>query len=144
MSITVEEIENLVKQLADQRALVEELKRPYSEANEKLEEIEQKVAGALVEMGKDGYKSEYGTVSRRTEWRYNLPTTPEDKAAFFQFLREKGVFEQMATVNSNTYNSFCKAEQEAAVERDPASALSFRIPGVPEPKQRQVLSFRKK
>lgn len=144
MAITVDEIESLVKQLADKRLEVEELKRPYSLASEELEQIEQQVAASLIEMGKDSYNSEYGTVSRRTEWRYNLPTTPEDKAAFFQFLRERGVFEQMATVNSNTYNSFCKAEQEAAIERDPEAALNFRIPGVPEPKQRQVLSFRKK
>lgn len=144
MAITVEEIESLVKQLADKRLEVEDLKRPYSQAQEQLEELEQKAAAALMEMDKESYRSEYGTISRRSEMRYNLPTTPEDRAAFFNFLKERGVFEQLITVNSNTYNSFIKAEREAAIERDPEAALNFSVPGVPEAKTRQVLSFRKK
>ena len=143
-TITVEEVESLVKQLADQRVLVDELKRPYSEANAKLEELEQKIANTLREMQKDSYKSEYGTVSRRLEWRFNLPTSPEDREKYFQFLKDKGVFEQMITVNANTHSSFCKAEWEAAKERDPEGSLNFQIPGVPEAKQREILSFRKK
>lgn len=142
--ITIQEVESLVKQLADQRELVENLKRPYSEANAKLEEMEMQMIGVLKEMGKSSYKSEYGTVSSRLEYRYNLPQTPEARAEYFKFLRDKGVFEQLITVNSNTHNSFCKAEMESAIERDPESALTFRIPGVDEPKQREILSFRKK
>ena len=142
--ITVAEIESLVKELADKRLQVEELKRPYSQAQEELEQIEGKVGGALIEMGKDSYKSEYGTVSRRTEERYNLPATPEDREKFFNFLKEKGVFEQLITVNSNTFNSFIKAEKEAVEARDPEAALHFSLPGVPEAKTRHVLSFRKK
>lgn len=143
--ITVQEIESLVKSLAEKRIEVEEKKRPYTQASEELEQIEQQVAAALVEMGKDSYKSEYGTVSRRTEDRYNLPTTPEDREKFFNFLKEKGVFEQMITINSNTYNSFVKAEKEALEQREgPEATLHFSLPGVPEAKSRQVLSFRKK
>lgn len=143
--ITVEQIETLCKNLADKRMEVEDKKRPYTQASEELEQIEQQVADALIEMGKDGYKSEYGTVSRRTEERFNLPQTPEDREKFFNFLKEKGVFEQMITINSNTYNSFVKAEKEALEQREgPEAALHFSLPGVPEAKSRQVLSFRKK
>lgn len=142
--ITVDEIESLIKSMADKRIEVENLKRPYSLANEELEKIEQQVVYALKEVGKDSYKSEYGTVTRVSQWRFNLPKTPEEKAAYFQFLREKGIFDAMATVNANTHNSFCKAEWEAAKERDPMEALNFRIPGIDEAKVYETLSFRKK
>lgn len=142
--ITISEVEALVKSMADKRIEVENLKRPYSQACTELEEIEQKVVGTLKELGKDNYKSEYGTVTRVNQWRFNLPKTPEDKAAYFEFLKGKGVFEGMATVNANTHNSFCKEEWNAAKERDPIEALNFRIPGIEEAKVYETLSFRKK
>jgi hypothetical protein len=142
--VTVSDMEALVKSLADKRLEVETLKKPYSQACEELEAIEQKIVGTLEELGKDNYKSEFGTITRVNQWRFNLPKSPEDKAAYFEFLRQKGIFEQMATVNANTHNSFCKEEWEAAKQRDPMEALNFRIPGIEEAKLYRTLSFRKK
>lgn len=144
MSITISDMEALVKSLADKRIEVETLKKPYSQAVAELEELEQKLVGTLKELGKDNYKSEFGTVTRVNQWRFNLPKTPEDRQRYFQFLKDKGVFEGMITVNSNTHNSFCKEEWEAAKQRDPMEALNFRIPGVEEAKVYETLSFRKK
>lgn len=143
-SITISDMEALAKNLAEKRIEVENLKKPYSQACTELEELENKIVLTLKELGKDNYKSEYGTITRVNQWRFNLPKTPEDKAAYFQFLKEKGVFEGMATVNANTHNSFCKEEWNAAKERDPMEALNFRIPGVEEAKVYETLSFRKK
>jgi len=142
--ISVNDMETVARQLAEKRLDVEEKKKPYSQAYAELEELEQKIAGMLKELGKDSYKSEFGTISRVTSWRFNLPQTPEAKAAYFEFLKQKGIFEQMATVNANTHNSFCLEEWNAAKQRDPMEALNFRIPGIEEAKTRETISFRKK
>lgn len=142
--VTIADMESLVKSLADKRLEVEELKKPYSAANEELEAIEQKIVHTLKELGKDNYKSEFGTITRVNQWRFNLPKTPEDKAAYFEFLKQKGIFDAMATVNANTHNSFCKEEWEAAKQGDPTEALNFSIPGIEAAKVYETLSFRKK
>ena len=75
----------------------------------------------------------------------NLPATPEDKENFFSYLKEKGLFESLITVNSNTLNSFYMREWETVKEHgDPEEAMNFKIPGIQEPKLHEVISFRKK
>lgn len=142
--VTISDMENLVKSLADKRLEVEELKKPYSKACAELEDLEQKIVLTLDELDKKNYKSEYGTVTRVNAWRFNLPKTPEDKAAYFEFLKQRGIFEGMATVNANSHNSFCNEEWNAAKQRDPVEALNFRIPGIEDAKVRTTLSFTKK
>ena len=141
--ITVAEIESLAKQLADKRNLIEELEKPVTQANKEKAELEAKIALALTEMGKDSYKSEYGTVSKVVKWRVNLPQG-EDKLKFFEFLRERGMFETMATINSNSLNSFYLEQWEIAKKDDPMAALNFSLPGIGEPKSHDSISFRKK
>ncbi len=141
--ITVDEIEGLAKALADKRLEVEELKAPLKIANEELEALEQKIVGALKEVGKDSYKSEYGTITRVNKFRVNLPQG-EDKMKFFEFLKTRGLFEGLATVNSNSLNSFFMEEWENAKKDDPMAALNFSLPGICEPKSYETLSFRKK
>jgi len=141
--ITVADIEALVKTLAEKRLECEELKKPLTKANEELEAIEQKLVEALDEVGKDSYKSESGTVTRVNKWRVNLPQG-EDKLKFFEFLKERNLFEGMATVNSNSLNAFFMEEWENAKKGDPMAALNFSLPGIGEPKAYKTLSFRRK
>ena len=141
--ITIEEIEATAKQMADKRIECEELKKPLTQANKELEEIEQKLVAMLKEVGKDSYRSEFGTATRVTKWRVNLPQG-EDKLKFFEFLKERGVYENMATINSNTLNSFYMEQWENAKKDDPMAALNFSLPGISEPKAYETLSFRKK
>ena len=143
MMITVAEIEALAKQLADKRIECDELKKPLTQANKELEELEQKVVSSLKEIGKDSYKSEFGTITRVEKWRVNLPQG-EDKLKFFDFLKERGMYDSMATINSNTLNSFFMEEWENAKKSDPETALNFSLPGISEPKVYETLSFRKK
>ena len=54
---------------------------------------------------------------------------PDDIARekFFNYLKGKGVFEQMITINSRTLNAFAKVELETANEE---GVLDFQIPGL--------------
>jgi hypothetical protein len=142
--VTVEEVENLCKSIAEKRLIIDEEKSKLTEKNKELDELEAKAVRYLEDLGKKSYKSEHGTVSITEKWRVNLPQTDEDKMAFFEYLRQKGLFEKYATVNSNSLNSYFIAEWEAIKQSDPEAALNFRLPGICEPKLHKDISFRKK
>lgn len=142
--ITVDAIEGMAKSLKELREEIDADKAILSEKNAALDELENKIVLTLKELGKTSYRSEYGTVSRNEKWRVNLPATPEDRAEFFEYLKNKGLFENMITVNSNTLNSYYMKEWEQAKGGDPEEALNFKVPGIGEPKLYEALSFRKK
>lgn len=143
-SVTVEQLEAMVKDYADLRSEIELDKVELSAKNETLDELEGKIAATLKELGKQSYKSEAGLISRVERWRVNLPQTPDEKQQLRDYLREKGL-EDMLTVNSNTMNSYYMKEwDEVKAHGDPEEAMNFRIPGIGEPKVHEILSFRKK
>ncbi len=142
---TVKDLEDLAKQIRDQRDIVAEKKAVYSDEQAKLDEIEARAVRILSELKKTSYKSEFGTIVCVDEERVNLPATPEAKDAFIAYLKERGEFERMITFNSNTLNSFYKQEKEMAKSSgDALDLLNFSIPGIDEPKIRQKLQFRRK
>ena len=144
-SVTVNELEEIIKQYSILRAEIEEEKKLMGEKTKALDELEGKIMATLKEIGKTSYKSEHGTISRVEKWRVNLPATPEEKAAFSEYLKSKELFEKMYTFNSNTLNSFYMEEWEQAKNSgDPMDALNFRVPGINEPKMHEIISFRKK
>jgi hypothetical protein len=143
--VTVQQLEELCKQMRELDDEIEKDKEALSEKNKKYTQLEAQAAQWLKELGKGSYKSNFGTVIRQEKWRVNLPQTPEDRDAFFGWLKERGLFEHMITVNSNTLNSLYMKEWEVAKESpDPVDALTFSIPGIPEPKLHETVSLRRK
>jgi hypothetical protein len=141
-SVTVAELDDLVRQIFDKRLVIEEAEAVVSGHNKELAKLEEKAVVYLKELGRDNYRTEWGTVSILEKWRVNLPQTDEDKQAFFQYLREKGLFDRLATVNSNSLNSLYMAEWAAAQEE--GKGMEFSIPGIGAPKLFEALGKRKK
>ena len=61
-----------------------------------------------------------------------------DKYALAEFLKMKGMFEDLFTFNAQTMNSFYKVEMEASDDID------FTVPGMSEPTLYRNLQLRKK
>ena len=139
--VTVADLDQLVEDIFQQKSKIEEMEAVTSEENKKLQALENKAVLYLEELGRDSYKSPAGSVGIQEKWRFALPKSEEDRVAFFSYLKEKGVFDQLITVNSNTYNSFVSKEWELAKES--GEGLSFHIPGVPEPSLFKMLTKRK-
>lgn len=139
MSVTVEEFEALCKQLRDKRSEYEDAKRVASGINEEVVAIENKLAECLNSTDKDTYKSEYGTVSLTFRTSYKVPQG-DGRPEFFNYLKERGVFDHLITVNSQTLNAWSRKEIEAAKERGEI----LEIPGLGEPTITPTISFRKK
>lgn len=140
MSITFDEVETLCARIADQRAVVEKASAAKKVEDKILEELELQLMEKLKQLDRKNFQSKLGTFSISHRVSVKVPSTPEEKAAFFDYLRQKGVFEQMVGVHSQTLNSFYKAEFEAAKDR--GEGLDFSIPGLQPPTVMETLSFR--
>lgn len=90
--------------------------------------------------GIERFDGELAAVTMKEKTSVKVPKSPEDKAAFFGYLREQGVFDDLATVNSATLNSWYRAELE--VRR--ASGKSEEVPGLGSVTSYYDLSVRKK
>jgi hypothetical protein len=139
MSITVEEFETLCRDLKDKRELYELKKREASDVNAQVEAIENKLAECLDESGKDSYKSEFGTVSLSFRTSYRVPQG-DGREEFFNYLKSRGDFDGLITVNSQTLNGWAKKEIEAAKERGEV----LEIPGLGQPSVTPMVRFSKK
>lgn len=133
-----------VKELEDMIAHCFELKEEYAEAtktakdiNTKLEMQKDKCIAALTELELTSYKSKAGTFSFNIMESFKVPATPAARNKFFAFLQEKGVYEDMITVNSRILNSWAKVEIEASDE------LDFQIPGLVKSEPMFKASMRK-
>jgi len=144
VSITVEELDNLCLKIKDKRAEIDAKKDELSELNGHLEELSITAVAALKELDRKNFQSKHGTITRKEQWYVNMPKDLNAKRELFEYLKERGVFEDFATVNHNTLNSFFTEEWEAAEAKGPDAIVEFSIPGLEAPKCRESLGFTKK
>jgi hypothetical protein len=130
--VTVTDLDALVEEIFTQKVKIEEMGELVTLENKKLAALEAKGVAYLEALGRESYKHPRGTISIKESWRFNLPATDEDKFAFFTWLRERGLYDKYATVNSNSYNSLLLTEWEIAQHE--GRAMEFSVPGVPQPK----------
>jgi hypothetical protein len=94
--------------------------------------------GIMTECGKEKYVVQgFGTLYFSNRMSVTMPKNPEDREAFFNYLKEKGAFDGLITVNSMTLNSFYKQEAEIANSPD------FKIPGIGTPTLIKTLNMRR-
>lgn len=144
-SIKLADFEKLIAQAYDLDAEVTRIKKEVLEpAVNKLADVEGRILETLERHDMTSYRSSRGLVTRTVRYSVQTPKSPEEKAAFFNWLREsKGedVFWAYATVNSQSLNSLYKAEMDIAKQE---ANFDFKIPGLSEPKGQPILSRRAK
>jgi len=86
------------------------------------------------------YKSKSGTITKSDQPNYRLPQDDSSRNAFFAYLKERGVYDSMITVNANTLKSYIKAEVELA---EAEGNIGFIPAGIEETEYRTVYSLRK-
>jgi hypothetical protein len=135
------ELEGLCDQIAVARLKTEEAAALKKAADQVVDGLELKLLEVLTNLGKTSYQSRAGTFGITHRMSVRVPSMPDDKKAFFEYLQSKGVFDQMATVNSATLNAYYKAEAEAAAQS--GQGMEFSIPGIGEPTINQIVTFRR-
>ena len=117
--VTLKELTGLcndVRKLRDDKKLADDMLKVI---NGKIATKEAKVLEYLSEYGMKNFSGDFGMVVRTKRYSVKQPDGPEKKSEFFNWLREKGVFEEMVSVNSRTLTSFVKAEHEATGKTPP-------------------------
>lgn len=129
--VTLQELDMICAEYAAKRQEKEKLDAEVREREKELFALEQKIQAYLEANNKTKYSVDgVGTFNVVERFSYKIPRTPEAKEKFFSYLRDKGVYEDLINVNSQTLNAFCKGQLEEARDRQD---FNFTIPGLEEP-----------
>lgn len=136
--INLNEFDTLCKAMFDQRKKVEAMEKELKDETARLEEMKGKVIAIMTDAGKEKYHVDgCGLLYFTNKRTASMPKDPEKRSAFFTYLRDKGIFEDLITVHSQTLTSFWNQEFEAANSPD------FKIPGIDEPTVRKTLTMKR-
>lgn len=138
--VTVAELDDLIKKLADCSNRCDQKAEEMKALNKEYAGLEGRIAAHMEELNREKYDSPYGKFAIKQQWRVNMPQTDQDKQALFEHLRERGIFDKYATVNSNSLNALYMADWRAA--QDQGEGMTFAMPGVPAPKSFTKLDFK--
>ena len=113
-------------------------KDALTERNKKFSEMKRKALDYLEDHKLKNFDTGVGKIITVT--RDNVAI--EDRGLFFAYLKEKGLFDDMITINSTTLNSFYKDEKIKAKENEDISFLDGGIPGIKEKSSITDISIR--
>jgi hypothetical protein len=138
-----------VQEMDDNLAYLRKLKEDYAEKDKVKKEAyavfkeqEAKVIGMLEKTGKRKYVSDAGNATLVHEMSVKTPKTPEEKRAFFNWIREHlgdDAHDIYMSVNSKTLNGLYKDQTEEFASRGEV----LNIPGLEDPITVTKLSFTK-
>ena len=128
--LTLSQFEKLCVDLSDTRRKIDDIKNEKSALEQDYKELSEQIIVHLAALNKDKHHTAFGTISVSKRLTYKVPKSPEDREAFFDYLKAKGIFEDLITVNSQTLNGFAKQELESAQLE---GATEFNIPGLGDP-----------
>lgn len=140
MSITISDLEAACANLRKLKDEKEEIEAILKEKSQEVRDVQTQINAMLEHEEMSSFKSKSGTVVRTERWSVRTPKDPDSKALFFNYLKEKGLYEQMRTVNSQTLNAYFNQERKAAIEegREPGE-----LPGIEPATVSYTIALRK-
>jgi hypothetical protein len=138
---TIQEFEAMCEKIAAQRAVVAEHEELLEEQKQICKKLEAEAMQALESEGLKSYKGKKGAVTQEVRLSVKIPQSDEDRESFFNYLRERDIYNAMISVNSTTLNSWYAKEFELA--KDAGRGLGFKVPGIGEPTYTKKLKFSK-
>ena len=140
----IKELQNKIRELKDQRDQYDAMKRTLDQIGCTRDALEADILQHFEENAMTSFRVDgVALISISEKMTVKTPKTPEDKTAFFNWLRDtKGpeVLLHYQTINSQSLNSFFKAEWESMSDE---KKLTFVIPGIEAPSMVKKLSVRK-
>jgi len=141
----MQEFIDKVKKLWVAKGAKDELTEKLGEASKTVEGLKLDVMKMMeaLEIEKQ-HVPECGTVYRQKEFSVQVPKTPGDKEALFNWIavnKGKDVLDNMLSIHSQSLNSFYKSEFEIAKEE---GNVDFSIPGIKAPEVYYKLGMKSK
>lgn len=133
--ITVDQLNGLIADMFKTKEEIAEINRGLVLKKKEFSAKKLHLVALLKDLGQKSFRAPSGLISIKQIWHVNNPKDGVDKTAFFDWLRERGIFEQYATVNSRSLNTLYKTEWEIA--KKSGEGMDFSIPGLGEPTLRE-------
>jgi hypothetical protein len=140
-TLDLEQMDALVEKSVAAWAKYDEAKAISSALYAEAERVDAQIMTTLKDAGKSKYfVDDVGTISVVQKAVVTVPKTIEAKHKFFEYLKSLGeeVYLAMATVNSNSLNSWFSEKLEEASAK---GILGFSVPGIDDPTTRESLRF---
>jgi len=142
--IAVADIEYSIAYCFRLKESITELKKQLSSLEAELEEKQMHISELLISLEKDSYHSNAGIFSFREVESFRVPKDDLSRELFFNFLKDRGIFDQMITVNSQTLNAFAKQEIEAHKSAgNIEEVIDYIIPGIEKGQAYRRFTMRK-
>ena len=135
------EIDELCEKLFAVRARYDEADKVRKEIGSECDKLEAQIIDTLEKAEKDSWDSKSCKVSVTHKTSVKVPKDLEAKLKLFDYLKGKGMFEEMVGVNSMTLNAFYKEQFEQEIEK---GNVAWEMPGVGSPTMTKGLQVRKK
>ena len=133
-------INTLASSLVSLKQEIEEKKAQLKQLQESFDKTSQDLIALCESLEVDSFNAHGFTFYTQNKESVRIPKDEESKAAFFEWLKEQGLFDSMISVNSQTLNSLYRAKSEEALKE---GVLDFRIPGIDEPTTYKQLGMRR-
>jgi hypothetical protein len=140
-ALTIKELQDLCHLLLSKKDDHERALEAAKVTKEEVDKLEHRILNYMKECGLPFFESTFGRVTVKNYSTVSQPATPEDKALFFDYLKEQGVYDQMISVNSRTLNSWVNREIEA---REKRGEFGWVPPGLNAPGNFQKIQIKGK
>ena len=135
----IEKLQELCKNLLKVKGAIDKLKEEKTELEKEFAAMKAEAVEHLEEHGLKNFDHGMGKISIMETKSVKML----DKYVFFEWLKEKGTFEDVVSVNAMTLKSLYKQELELAIERQDVNFLQDGLPGVSEPSTFRSIKFLK-
>lgn len=128
------------KEVAEVKKYIDEVEEVLEKAKKKYKELCYQLQNIIEASEIQKFTAHGFTFFIEEKESVSIPKSPEAKEAFFNYLKEMGMFDSMITVHSATLNSTYKSLADAALKE---GILEFSIPGIEPPTSYKTLKLRK-
>ena len=141
MSTTIEELNRLCEKMYELKAEASALSEQSKAKNKEVLLLQQNILEIFEENEMTSHSGSFGKIIKSKRYSVKKPASEEDKAAFFGYLKEQGIFEDMVSVHSSTLQGYVKQEIEA---KEAEGKLGWKPPGINDIGYIDTISMRKK
>jgi len=138
---TLAELDSLVQDMYTVKQDIDLMESGVDKKKKTLDALKQKIDKILEAHNKKSYDTEYGKVIRTERRFFTVPKEYEKRHMFFDYLKDRGEFDALITVNHQTLNGW--ASRLVDEEREQGNT-DFKVPGLAEPTVQTTVSLRGK
>lgn len=129
-AVTIKELSNLCEAFQKVKEEIDIVKEELDRQEEIKKDLERKILNVFESSELTNFETPIGKITKVGRSTVKLPATPEERAKFYDYLKSKGEFDGMISVNSNTLNSYVRqiiknAENDGRIPQMPPGIESY-------------------